>query len=773
MVYIKGDIPYNFMSIDSSGEQKAYLVSLDYVGCDDMSTGKDYAAFEQVGNDLKTVVFGEDDVYVYDSTGTLYYAKGIVSDGENHYGAIGGDNNNSIKIIGIKKEVIDDKVNVSIEIRSEKEIELVKVRNDGFDGNATDDDNDNIYEITIDKNGDYEIIVEDEDGNQVRESFRIDDLESGSSSGIAPTVTVTVTNGILNGDSYTVTDSTIKMKIKSDTAKYMYISSTNNRPDSWLPFSDTVEKTYTKDGAKELYVWVKDKDGLICDTPYVVKINVDTQNGSGNGNTPGQPPEENASGSIEFLVTPGNETWSMKKQLTIIFNEGEQLEGNYQFEYRTKSGLSDWGRWTVVYDNVVNIDIVRNNTQVQARIVYTSTYKNEEVSNGEITVKNIDTTAPKLESLKIEYNELTKANEIVGTASDSESRLHTTAPYFASTQEINFKYITDVNSFAWQSSPRFEVDKNAKYYFYVRDNANNVGHGSINAEAKDNIAPVVNVTAKNTLDYADIFITAEDNIGIVGYAITKNDSTTVPTVWSIISEEDYVEINYNNIRADDKYTAWVKDAAGNINSATVTIKLNQFPVLDINYPKNLLVTETFEGKFEVVYTQVGYPDEYEYQWMISRDNKATWSPIAGANDKVYTFIADFDNNDTYIKCQITHARGVIESAAAYLEIDRITTTPPDSAITEDKELVAGGVIINSGASETSSATLDLNIIAINAAEMSISETSTKGTWQTYRENVSYTLSDITAGTKTIYVWIRDSEGNEYSGAMTSQIEYKP
>ena len=53
------------MSVDGDGEQTAYLISLDYVGCDEMATGKDYKRFESE-TEIKLVRFGIDDVYVYE-----------------------------------------------------------------------------------------------------------------------------------------------------------------------------------------------------------------------------------------------------------------------------------------------------------------------------------------------------------------------------------------------------------------------------------------------------------------------------------------------------------------------------------------------------------------------------------------------------------------------------------------------------------------------------------------------------------------------------------
>lgn len=761
-VYINGEIPYNFSFFNSSGEQFAYLVSLDYLQSDEMATGRDYERFEQDGNDIKTVNFGKDDVYVYDSTGRLFYARGFEYNGTIHHDEI--KENTSIKILEVKKEFINNKeaVKVTFKIECINEIASVKVKDSK--GNTKEVDGEEVFEITIDKNGDYEIIAEDNEGNKDTENLKISGI---GSEGEAPTVSATVTNGTLENGVYNVKGNTVNVKIVSDNAKYLYIGNNNAQPTSWLPFTENIEKTYSSEGDKTLYVWVKDENDLVCDAAYQIELKIVFDDGE----RP-QAPDENVSGDIEFMLTPDNDTWSNEKQLTITFTEGRQSNG-YQSMYRTKSGLSGWSRWTVSYESIVNINITRNNTEVEARIIYMTDYKNVEVATGSITVNKVDGTPPRLTSLKLD-KDINGENIVIGTAEDTEAGIHSTAPYLITTQEINFKYVTDIDSFAWQANNYMEARKNAKYYFYVRDNANNVGYGTVNADALDKTAPVINeIISTPILDYADVRIIATDNIGIVEYALTKNDSDTQPTNWKEIAEEDYILINYRNIREDCKITIWVKDEAGNVSKATVIVKLHKFPELDETYPQDIYIKQDDIGKFEVVITKSGDPDAYEWQWQESVDNGATWTPVQGATEQIYTYTALYTNNNKLFRCEITHARGVMYSPVAKLEVAIITKTTPDLAITEDKEMVLGGVIINKGQMETNNATLSLDILALNASEMSISETDTKGAWQPYRETTEYTLTNTTSGTKTINVWIRDSEGNELLEKVTAEIEYTP
>lgn len=756
-VFVSGDIPYNFMYVDYSGEAFAYLVSLDFVNCDEMATGKDYKRFEANGDDIKTVVFGQDDVYVYDSMGRLFYAKGYEYGKDIYYGTIDGKDS-GIKITNIKKEYLPDseEVKIIISIESDEDVKKVII-SDGTKEIEAVDIGDGKYQVIVDENGDYKIEAEDVSGNKDSENITV--TEIGSSTNI--TVTAKVTNGTYDEatGAYKVHGTTVYVEVQSNTAKYMNIDKVDTSPSSWLPYSNEFEKTYTNEGEKEIYIWVKDSHGNVTHCGLKVIIVLDEIDRP-------TPPTENVSGEIEFTVTPNNDTYAKSKNLRISFTEGRQKDG-YTSMYRVKN-ITGWGRWTVSYEKDVDIAITRDGTLVEAKIVYESAYKQVDVANGSITVEKIDVTPPKITSL------YTSSNKIMGTASDNESGLHA-KPYLITTQELNFKYVTDIDgSFDWQENCELAIVNSAKYYLYVRDAVNNVAYASINVSAKDLVPPEIkSISTTAIADYAVIKTVAEDNIGIVEYGLTKDNSTTPPESWVTVEEQQSITIEHNNITSEGVYTVWVRDKEGNTASGSITVKLNKSPELDANLPQDLYIKEESTGLFEVKISVPGYPDVYEYQWEVSKDNGVTWTNISGATSYVYSFKANYDDNNNLYRCKVTNARGTITSKEAKLEVVRITNTAPGAEIIEEKELVAGGIIINKGASSTNNKSLSLEIVAINATQMSISETSTKGTWQAYKENITYTLQDTTAGTKSINVWIRDAEGNEYSEKMTAQIEYTP
>lgn len=744
------------MSVDENGEQTAYLISLDYVECDEMATGKDYKRFES-DTEIKLVRFGIDDVYVYDSTGRIFYAKGMEKDGTKYYEEI--EKNGNIKIVNVNKEFINNReeVKVTIVIESKKDVKHVKVTNDKFNKEATKV-SDNTYEIIIDKNGSYEIIAEDVDGNQDSENLEI----RGIGSNEIPSATATVTNGTYESGVWKVKGTTAQIKVESETAKYMHVDKVSDEPTTWLPYAKEIERYYSEAGEKTLYIWVKDENGNLSDGPIELKILIELDKGE----RP-HPTLENVSGEIEFMITPTNSEWSKTKEVKITFTEGRQT-GGYQSLFKIGNG-----RWTISSESEVDTTIRKSPTTIYAKITYKTDFQDEVVAEAEVTVEKIDRTPPIINSFTAEEKgSYTKLNI---SAIDTESGLHD-LPYLLLKREINFNSLVDVESYDWISETEFEnkqITEDAKYYLYVRDKANNISSASLNVGTPDTEPPEIKLESyKNILDYAVIKVKATDNVGVIAYGIVKDNEVTEPVRWLTIKEQESVSIEYTNIKINGTYTIWVKDRAGNTAKISTEVRLWEFPELDQTYPRDLYVKEETTATVETVITKVGYPDAYEYQWQKSKDNGVTWLDISGATERKYMFTAKYEDTNNLIRCKIIHSRGNIYSPAARLEVVRITADKPTANVTIEKEMVLGGVIINNGEEKTSNSTLKLEIVAINAEEMSISETNTQGTWQRFSEKINYTLKDTNAGTKTIKVWTKDANGNVSSNSVSATIMYQ-
>ena len=746
-VMVEGDIPYNFMSVDE-GETSAYLVNLNYIGYDALTTGQDYPKFEAEGDSLKTVTFGKDDVYVYDSKGRVFYARGFMdSEGNKYHESI--DKDNGIEIVKIDKIISPDNtyVEVTITIESDKDVKKVTVG----DQEAVKQSEEK-YKVTITENGTFDVKAEDVDGNMDKSSVTI--TEIGSTTG--PTVTAKVTNGTLDGGVYVITEKTAKLELTSDTATSLHISISSDAPTSWLAFTENVERYFETEGEYTLYIWVKDNFGNTSGIPKILKIRVALDKGT----KPELPDENIQNGAIDFNVEPSEGTWSNSKIVTISFTEGRQSDG-YTSRYSINVGTG-WSDWMTSYTPEAKVEVTRNNTQIKAEIIYSSVYKNETIAEANTVVGNIDTTPPKITDFRQQ-----SIGEITATMSDNQSKL---ASYLIIMEYVDFENESRIEDYTWSSFPAdtaettvtSNIDTDGRYYLYVRDHAGNISSSSINAEAPDRIKPVIeSIAATSIKDYAVIKAVARDNIGVTGYALTRT-SGDIPAEadWITVAETEIVSIEYNNIREDGIYFVWVRDAAGNTQYAPVEVKLFRLPVLDTNYPQSIYVEEGDTASFEIVIAQAGYPDEYKYSWQVSKDDGATWTTISGATSSTYSFTAKYEDNNNLYRCLIDHPRDVVISNIAKLEVARITNDKPAVTIVEDKEMVLGGVMINNGATSTTNSTLSLKVVGINIAEVSISEDGTKsGTWVPYAETISYTLKGSSYGTKTISGWARDSAGN--------------
>lgn len=84
-VIVTGSVPSDFNAEIEGDNKIGYLVDLEYIGYSNLVTGQDFANFTSTEDNMKTVTFGKDDVYVYDADGRVYFARGFLSEGVMYY----------------------------------------------------------------------------------------------------------------------------------------------------------------------------------------------------------------------------------------------------------------------------------------------------------------------------------------------------------------------------------------------------------------------------------------------------------------------------------------------------------------------------------------------------------------------------------------------------------------------------------------------------------------------------------------------------------------
>ena len=153
----------------------------------------------------------------------------------------------------------------------------------------------------------------------------------------------------------------------------------------------------------------------------------------------------------------------------------------------------------------------------------------------------------------------------------------------------------------------------------------------------------------------------------------------------------------------------------------------------------------------------------------------TTSAIAGNNKITLNTLS----NGTYSNCKITVSHVISntgDNLTSSLSMSSFTVNASDSTAPTNPS-----VSINSNADNTTSTSITLNISATDnvgvvgyyASENSTTPNGDSSGWvnitstTSYSANVSFTLSDATNVSKTVYVWFKDSEGNISSGSNDS------
>lgn len=112
----------------------------------------------------------------------------------------------------------------------------------------------------------------------------------------------------------------------------------------------------------------------------------------------------------------------------------------------------------------------------------------------------------------------------------------------------------------WQTGNTFTITANGTYTYYAKDAVGNVSSKSITITNIDKTSPTISKVAASTTAQTNqnvtVTITASDNVGVTGYSANNVNWQTGNTF---------------TVTANGTYTYYVKDAAGNVSSKSITI----------------------------------------------------------------------------------------------------------------------------------------------------------------------------------------------------------
>jgi hypothetical protein len=199
--------------------------------------------------------------------------------------------------------------------------------------------------------------------------------------------------------------------------------------------------------------------------------------------------------------------------------------------------------------------------------------------------------------------------------------------------------------------------------------------------------------------------------------------------------------------------AWFKDTYGNVSTV-----INDTIGLDSTKPVNGTLTAT-GGDGEVALSWTGFTDATSgvASYKVMQAASATAPANCTTGTPVYdgtatsTTLTGLTNGTTYAfrVCAVDTA-GNTSTGVTTTSVPASETTPP-----------TGTISLNAGAAWTSTTAVTATLSATDdtsVSEACLSNTTTCSTWFAYTTSKSWTLT-TTAGTKTVYAWFKDANGN--------------
>ena len=180
--------PKNFESFTNGelhdfndGEFYGYIVDLKTAKEDSVKRGKDYKKYtDYEANKEKVLTFGErgkdNDVYVYDATGKMFYAKGIYADGGVYYS---DELTQDGPIVNIEKKPDSNDEHVT---KVELIIEVIPVVSDSnmrvkLNGEVLNKEEDGKYRYMATKNGTYIVEAEEDTERVSKKRVAVSEIE--------------------------------------------------------------------------------------------------------------------------------------------------------------------------------------------------------------------------------------------------------------------------------------------------------------------------------------------------------------------------------------------------------------------------------------------------------------------------------------------------------------------------------------------------------------------------------------------------------------------
>lgn len=338
--------PADFMSFDKGeGVTTGYLINLATISYTNAEFGQGYATTE------KTFTFEEDDVYVYDATGSVYYVKGINYKKTKIYSLANASSMNEdstvdgpiiSNIVVTSGEIENPDGTVSPTNAKAKILVSAFPRNDGaltvvVRNNVAEkvDESTGTYATQVLRNGTYSVIVTEEGGGRTVTQVTV----TGIQENVEPPTNLSMK---INDGAATTQIQRVTIDLRADGATWMLItkddpSKPSSRDTRWQRYQERFEyELGSTEGKVTLYAWFKDDLNNMADTIVQASIVYD--------GTPPTNSKPTLTQSGPYIIVGSNQTDRQTKTEILLANT------EYGFaEYDgTNAGEFVWGKNSVI-----------------------------------------------------------------------------------------------------------------------------------------------------------------------------------------------------------------------------------------------------------------------------------------------------------------------------------------------------------------------------------------------------------------------------------------
>ena len=492
------------------------------------------------------------------------------------------------------------------------------------------------------------------------------------------------------------------------------ITEKNEEPSEWNKYENKI--TYEISENKTYYIWAKDAGGNVSYKEYVAST-ID---------------KEAPSLEINNTLTE----WGEKDYITI--KASDDVIGITGYSISKIEGEYNW----IEVDNTLNyetkIELTENGTYyVSVKDAY------NHITTKSIVIEKIDDTLPIVEGLSASTT-WSKTNTITGIIKDDESGLE---GYKITKEEIEPTEFIQIEGKEYNFAE--EVTENGTYYIWVKDVKGNINKSSIEVSYVDNTPPILSSIQNSSNGSWAKEVTLSWEIEETGSGIAKvewqlNDQGS----WGSFGESEWYGITRRNDR-NDKISIRITDKAGNVSNIESSVLK-----IDNTGPSKPTITNSKNNVWSTgdVTVSLSSSDSgsgiARFEWY---ENGAWTTRTINQNGNTANITYTTNRNETIRFRVVDNVGNVSSENTTIVKIDKTNPIAKISATVKQNNITVSA----NGSSDSGSGIKNYQYRLDN------------GQWYN-STSTSYTFSNVSVGSHTVYVQVVDNAGRTSSAVSANK-----